>query len=381
MKNISTLIVFASLLALPALAQLDTGIIQGTVTDASGAAIPNATVTITETQTNISYNVVTSGQGNYVSPPLKVGIYSVSASAQGFKTYTRKGITLQVQDRLAVDVRLDVGSRTEQVVVTGGAPLIQSETSSLGEVITAQQVQDMPLNGRNYEQLATLTAGVINTAQGTNGNTAGNFSANGVRGDLNNFVLDGIDNNNNSGGGSQIGVNVDAIAEFKIQTSSYDAEFGRAGGAAMNVVIKSGTNQIHGTAFEFFQNSVLNAQLFFATTPQLSAKYNQPGGTIGFPIIKNKLFFFGDYQLTDSRLPNADLSSVPTPAEVMGNFSAAANPGITNLTTIYDPNTTNAATNTRTPFPRTISFPPRRSHPSARDTRICIQCQTCRERR
>ena len=320
MKNSHALLALAALLALPAIAQLDTGIIEGTVRDASGAAIPNAAITITETQTNIAYNVTSSGQGNYVSPPLKVGTYSVSATAPGFKTYTRAGLTLQVQDRLAVDAKLEVGAKTEQIVVTGEAALIQSETSSLGQVITAQQVVDMPLNGRSYVTLATLTAGVINTAAGTNGNTAGAFSSNGVRGDLNNYVLDGIDNNNNGGGSAELGVNVDAIAEFKIQTSSYDAEFGRSGGAALNVVIKSGTNQIHGTAFEFFQNAVLNAQAFFATTKALSTKYNQGGGTIGFPIIKNKLFFFGDYQITDSRAPAVDLSTVPTLAERGGRF-------------------------------------------------------------
>ncbi len=345
----------AGLLVLPAVAQLDTGIIEGTVRDASGAAVPNASVTITETQTNINYNVASSSVGNYVSPPLKVGIYSVTATAPGFKTYTRSGITLQVQDRLTIDAKLEVGASNQQVVITGEAPLIQADTSSLGEVITAQQVVDMPLNGRNYEQLATLTAGVIDTSKNnTNGNTAGAFSSNGVRGDLNNYVLDGIDNNNNSGGGSQLGVNVDAIAEFKIQTSSYDAEFGRAGGAALNVVIKSGTNEVHGTLFEFFQNAYLNAQSFFATTRALSTKYNQPGGTLGFPIIKNKFFFFGDYQLTASSRPSVDRSSVPTLAERNGDFSAADNPGIAGLHTIYDPNTTNVANQTRQPFPGNI---------------------------
>ncbi len=144
------------------------------------------------------------------------------------------------------------------------------------------------------------------------------------------------------------------LLNSRFKTSSYDAEFGRSGGAALNVVIKSGTNQIHGTAFEFFQNAVLNAQAFFATTKALSTKYNQGGGTIGFPIIKNKLFFFGDYQITDSRAPAVDKSTVPTVAERNGDFSAAGNPGITGLKTIYDPNTTNAAALTRSPFPNNV---------------------------
>jgi hypothetical protein len=199
--------------------------------------------------------------------------------------------------------------------------------------------------------MATLTTGVIDTSQNnTNGNTAGAFSANGVRGDLNNYVLDGIDNNSNDNGGSTQQVNLEAIAEFKIQTSSYDAEFGRAGGAALNVVIKSGTNQIHGSVFEYYQNAYLNAQDFFATTKALSTKYNQPGATLGFPIIKNKLFFFGDWQLTDQHTPRANRSTVPVAGEATGNFSG----GIHGVNTIYDPNTFNAATGLRQPFPNNI---------------------------
>jgi outer membrane receptor protein involved in Fe transport len=338
---------FLVCLGLPVWAQVDSGIIVGTVRDASGAVIPNASVVVNETQTNNRSEVVTNKDGEYVSPPLKVGTYSVMVQAPGFKTYTRQGITLNVQDRLRVDPQMEVGGRTEQVVVSGEVAPVQTDTSSLGQVISSQQIVDMPLNGRNYASLATLTTGVINTSTGTNGNTAGAFSSNGTRGDLNNYILDGIDNNNNSGGGAQIGVSVDAIAEFKIQTNSYDAEFGRSGGAALNVVIKSGTNQIHGSIFEFFQNAYMNAQNYFATTKTLSSKYNQPGVTIGGPIKKNKLFFFGDYQLTDSRTPAVDLSSVPVGNEVNGDFSSLGK-------AIYDPNTYNPVTNTRLQFPGNI---------------------------
>jgi outer membrane receptor protein involved in Fe transport len=329
-------------------AQVDSGNIVGTVRDASGASIPGAVVTITETQTNNNFDVQTDKDGNYVSPPLKVGTYAVNVAAPGFKIYKREGISLNVQDRLRVDAQMEVGGKTEQILVSGEIAPVQTDTSSLGQVISAQQVVDMPLNGRNYVNLASLTTGVINTSTGTNGNTAGAFSSNGTRGDLNNYLLDGIDNNNNSGGAAELAVNVDAIAEFKIQTNSYDAEFGRSGGAALNVVIKSGTNQIHGSLFEFFQNAYMNAQNFFATTKTLSSKYNQPGVTMGGPIKKNKLFFFGDYQLTDSRTPAVDRSSVPVAGEVSGNFN------VSGVKTIYDPNTYNATTNTRLPFPGNI---------------------------
>jgi len=331
----------------PLWGQVDSGNVVGTVRDASGAAIVGAAVTITETQTNNRFDLKTDKQGDYVSPPLKVGTYSVTIEAPGFKTYTRAGIILNVQDRRRIDAQMEVGGRTEQIVVSAEAAAVQTDTSSLGQVISSQQVVDMPLNGRNYVNLASLTAGVIDTSTGTNGNTAGAFSSNGTRGDLNNYILDGIDNNNNSGGGAQLGVNVDAIAEFKIQTNSYDAEFGRSGGAALNVVIKSGTNEFHGSVFEFFQNSYMNANNFFATRT-LSSKYNQPGVTLGGPVKKNKMFFFGDYQLTDSRTPAVDLSSVPVGNEVNGDFAVAG------VKTIYDPNTYNPVTNTRSPFPGNV---------------------------
>ena len=327
-------------------AQVDRGVIEGTVRDATGGVVPKAAVTITETQTNNRFEVVADAQGAYVSPPLKVGTYSVSVSAAGFKVYTRQGIVLNVQDRLRVDAAMEVGGTTEQVLVVGDVPPVQTDTSSLGQIITEQVVEEMPLNGRNYINLATLTAGVIYTNTGTNGNVGGAFSSNGTRATLNNYMLDGIDNNSNDGGANEVPTNVDAIAEFKIQTNSYDAEFGRSGGAALNVVIKSGTNQIHGSVFEFFQNAYLNAQNFFATTKALSTKFNQPGVTFGAPIIKNKLFFFGDYQLTDTRTPTIARSSVPTAAQIAGNFSA---PG---LKTIYDPNSTSGGT--RTAFPGNI---------------------------
>jgi hypothetical protein len=361
--TISFFCFFGCLIA-PAWAQVDSGIIAGTVRDASGASMTGATVTITETQTNNRFDVTTDKQGDYVSPPLKVGTYSVSVEASGFKTYTQSGIMLNVQDRLRVDPRMEVGRQTDQITVTTEVAPVQTDTSSLGQVITGDKAAELPLNGRNYINLASLTAGVVNTASGTNGNTttngntAGAFSSNGTRGDLNNYMLDGIDNNNNSGGSAQLGVNVDAIAEFKIQTNSYDAEFGRSGGAALNVVIKSGTNDFHGSVFEFFQNGYLNAQNFFATR-KLSSKYNQPGATFGGPILKNKLFFFGDYQLTDSRTPQADRSSVPTPAEINGDFSA--------------PQPTLACR-----F-RVTSFRSRRFLPLAKPSRHCTPRPTCPE--
>jgi hypothetical protein len=340
MKRILRLLAFF-VLATSAFAQLDTGAIVGTLRDPSGAALAAATVTLISQGTNAEWKVQTDDNGEYVSPPLRVGLYSVRAEAQGFKSQTKENVTLQVQDRLRVDFEMVIGSITENIVVSGQAAPIQTETSSLGQVVNSQQITDLPLNGRDYIQLATLTTGVVSTRSGTNGNVGGSstggqnsFVANGARGTLNNFLLDGIDNNSNDNGGVVLRTNVDAIEEFKIQTNSFSSEFGRSGGAALNAVIKSGTNSYHGTVFEFFRNSTLDARNFFEdpSVKKASFKQNQFGGTLGGYIVRNKLFWFGDYQGTRIRNPQTLISSVPTEAARNGDFSGESE-------IIYDPQT------------------------------------------
>jgi outer membrane receptor protein involved in Fe transport len=332
--------VLVVLFSLSLVAQVDTGSIAGNVRDGNGAGLPNATVTFTETSTNGSWKTQTDGSGNYVSVPLRPGVYKVTTDAQGFKTQVRDGLSLRVQDRLRLDFDMQIGSVNENVVVTADTPAVQTDTSSLGQVITAQQITELPLNGRDYIQLATLNTGVVRTSSGTNGNTGGSstggtnsFVANGTRGTMNNFLLDGIDNNSNDNGGVVLRTNVDAIQEFKIQTNSYSAEFGRSGGAVVNAITKSGSNAFHGGLFEFFRNSALDARDYFEdpTTPKASFKQNQFGGMIGGPVIKNKLFWFADYQRTVIRSPITWVSTVPSPAERSGDFSDPSEP------TIYDP--------------------------------------------
>jgi hypothetical protein len=356
------LVVIALLLGTLAYGQADTATIVGTVRDSSGAVIVGGTITVTETDTSTKIVARTDSTGNYVVTPLRIGNYTVAVEAPGFKTETHSGIVLQVQDRLRVDFTMQVGSVNEAVNVQESVPVIETETSALGDVVASQQITDMPLNGRDYTQLATLTTGVIKITENgggingsttaTNGNAGGAFAVNGTRGNLNNFMLDGIDNNSNDNAGNILSTNVDAIQEFKVQTSGYSAEFGRSGGAVINATIKSGTNAFHGTAFEFLRNSALDARGFFAPADQPKAPFrqNQFGGTLGGPIRRNKTFFFVDYQGTRIGTSQTDISTVPTPAEIGGNFStllAGAPAG-----QIFDPQSTTTVNGqtVRTPF-------------------------------
>ncbi len=347
-------LLLACCLSIPALyAQVDTATIAGTLHDPTGAAVPSATIRIVDNATNATTTLRSDNNGGYISPPLHVGNYSVIAEAHGFKTVRRDNVTLQVQDRLRIDFDMQVGQVNESVVVSSEAPPIQTDTSSLGQVLSSRVITELPLNGRDYIQLATLTTGVVGTSAGTNGNTGGSstggqnsFVANGARGTLNNFLLDGIDNNSNDNGGVILRTNVDAIQEFKIQTNSFSAEFGRSGGAAINAIIKSGTNSYHGDVFEFLRNSFFDARDYFEdpATKKASFKQNQFGATIGGPIKRNKLFWFGDYQGTVIRNPMTLVSSVPTAAQRIGDFSGLGND------IIYDPTTYDPATNTRAQF-------------------------------
>jgi hypothetical protein len=339
-------------------AQTTTGSIVGTVTDTSGASVANATVTITNVDTGITNKTITTASGDYVVTPLPVGHYSVTVEAAGFKKSVNGGITLNVQDRIGVNVVLEVGQITETVEVVGAAPSLQTDTSYLGQVVDSQKIVDLPLNGRFFTRLAVLTAGTAPTAPGARDERTGGFSANGVRPYQNNYLLDGIDNNSLSEDLTNeasfvVGPSPDAIAEFKVQTNSMSAEFGRSGGAVMNVTIKSGTNQFHGSVFEFLRNSKLDAKNFFdrPTGPTPPFKQNQFGAAVGGPVEfpgyngKNKTFFFADYQGTRIRTAHTFLATLAPTAWKSGDFSG--------FNTALDPNTTVIGSNgqvTRMPF-------------------------------
>ncbi|HVO62571.1 MAG TPA: TonB-dependent receptor [Terriglobales bacterium] len=333
MKRAILFVAFIYLISTAAttLAQVDTASVVGIIRDSSGAVLAGATATATNIDTGIKTAVKSGPDGNYVITPLKIGRYSVSVEAPGFRTEVRQNIVLDVQQSIKLDFNLQVGSVTETTSVVGETPLIETENASLGDVVAAQQVELLPLNGRRYTDLATLTTGVAKVIEGpvnggsspTNGNTGGSFAVNGTRGDQNNFILDGVDNNSNDNGDVAIISSVDAIAEFKVQTSNYSPEFGRSGGAVVNATTKSGTNQFHGSAWEFLRNEKLDARQYFesSTDPKAPYKQNQFGATIGGPVIKEKVFFFGDYEGTRISQAATTFETVPSVAETQGNFS------------------------------------------------------------
>jgi hypothetical protein len=313
------------------LGQVDRGRMVGRVADASGANVEGARVTIRNLATDQSVEVTTDVSGAYAANLLRIGRYSVTVERQGFKKAVNSKVEVGVSQVIRVDLSLQIGAVTEVVEVTGAAPLLQTETSSLGTIETEKRISDLPLNGRNFIQLAYLGPGANGGMTGSNvsggvfENERANeaLSVNGLRVSNNNFLLNGVDNNEFGLGGVVVLPPPDAIQEFKTEENSMSAEFGR-GGAAVNVVVKSGTNQVHGGLFEFIRNDVLDARNYFASpppTPKPGFKRNQFGGFLGGPIRKDKTFIFGDYQGTRIREALSYVSTVPNAAERGGDFS------------------------------------------------------------
>ncbi|HXM95109.1 MAG TPA: TonB-dependent receptor [Candidatus Dormibacteraeota bacterium] len=311
----------------PALrAQVDTASIVGTVQDPSGAVVQGARITVTNLATNESQTISAGENGAYLFPYLRVGTYSITVEASGFKKAVVSDITLNVQDRKGVDITLEVGSAAEEVKVTESAPLLDTQGADVGHVIDAQQVADLPLNGRRYDELSLLTAGV-NPAPGFVSRAEGTFSINGNSSTQNNFTLDGADNNSyttNQQDQSTQSVQpaVDSLAEFKLQTRDYNVEYGRSAGGVINAAIKSGTNQLHGDVYEFIRNDKLDAKDFFAPPGQsLPFQQNQFGFTLGGPIRRNNTFFFINWEATRIRQAAPIIGTVPTPLMRQGNFT------------------------------------------------------------
>jgi hypothetical protein len=321
----------------PLRAQVDAGAILGTVTDASGSAIHGATVTLTNEGTSATISTTTGNDGNYKFTPVRIGNYKLTVTFQGFETITRPHVSVNVGENVVADFTLKPGNVTTTVEVTAAAPVLQSQDASVGQVIDSRSVNDLPLNGRNFTFLAQLAAGVNTPQADTRGNAAsGAFSANGLRPAQNNYLLDGIDNNSDTvdflnGTNYVVLPPVDAVEEFKVQTSDFSAEFGRSGAAVLNATIKSGTNEFHGDVWEFFRNDKLDAADFFENqhqVPKGDLQQNQFGFTAGGPLYipkvfngKNKVFLFGDYQALRRVQGTILTGSVPSLAERSSGYT------------------------------------------------------------
>jgi hypothetical protein len=374
-----------------AFAQVDAGTILGTVRDNTGAVIAGATVTVENEGTSFTQTTKTSSSGEYVFTPLKIGKYSVEVEDQGFKKQKRTGIVVDIQQQAVSNFTLTVGDVSTEIEVTAAVPILQTESGSVGQVISGQVINDLPLNGRNYTFLARLVPGAtVGQSEGRGLNANGWFTANGTRPAQNNYMLDGIDNNTNdvdflAGAAYVLKPPIDAIGEFKLQTNDFSAEFGRAGGAVLNASIKSGTNQFHGSLWEFLRNDKLDANDFFINAsgqPKGAFKQNQFGFTAGGPIIKNKTFFFGDYEGTRIRqaFPETGFTAPTLTERNSGytNFSdliALQSGSLTDpvsgksypLGTIFDPATTTSIGNgqySRAPFAGNM-IPANRLDPNA----------------
>jgi Carboxypeptidase regulatory-like domain len=331
-----------------AFAQVDQGAIIGAVTDSTGAVVPGAQVSIMETNTGLVLKTKTNSSGNYFFSPVKIGNYTVSASAPGFQTTEEKDIVVHVTDRLNIPLHLQPGKVTETVVVTSEASLMQTQTAEVAMDIDSKFLNDAPLANRNWIFIAQEAPGVTPMVGRGAGN--GDFSSNGQHSEQNNYQLDGVDNNTmNSdyinGSGYNLAPPPDAIAEFKLETSNYSAELGRGHGAVFNATTKSGTNSFHGSVWEYVRNTAFDSKVWNQApgTPVGNFHLNQFGATIGGPIIKNHLFYFGDIQ--NARYVNGatpSTLSVPTARMRRGDFSELLNPTWGNGTcpiVLYTPNT------------------------------------------
>src|SRR5213594_2696700 len=301
-------------------AQTSTATILGTVKDTSGALVPGVSITVKHTESGLTRSVVSGERGGYNVPLLPVGAYEITTTMPGFKQQVRTGINLVVGQEAVVDLTLEVGANTEQVTVTEEAPLVNTTTSSTSGVITEQQVKELPLNGRSFDQLIALNAGVSNATSNTlNGNTWNMFSVAGKRPETNRFIINGIDWVGPSstgqfitayGASNQLLV-VEAVREFNVLGDTYGAEYGKRAGGQISIVTASATNRLHGSAFEFLRNSAFDSRNFFDQTIDTPPyKRNQFGGSLGGPLKKDKMFLFGTYEGYQQRLAVSSASIV-----------------------------------------------------------------------
>jgi hypothetical protein len=312
-----------------------TGTLAGTVLDPAGAVVTAAKVTVANPQTGLSREMLTGSGGDFVFPALPVGVYRVSVEAPGFTRYQQTGVELTADRSVTLPVKLKIGSATESIEVSAGAEMVETRSGALSQVVTEKKILELPLNGRNAAALVLLSPGVVDLRAGNSNGTgdtvqtvtypgAVSVAANGGRADTANYNLDGGSNQDTYTNVNNPFPNPDAVEEFSVQTNSFSAEYGRGSGAIVNVVTKSGTNEFHGSVFEFLRNGDLNARNFFAPS-QDQLKRNQFGGSFGGPVKKNRLFFFGTYQGTQIRdIQTGRSATVLTAAQRNGDFSSVS---------------------------------------------------------
>src|SRR5450631_3335331 len=333
MNIVRNVLAFVMLACLSLSAQQITGNIRGTITDPSGAVIPGAAVSARQAETGLTRDTTTDHDGNYVLQELPIGHYRLQVSATGFQEYVQDGIMLNVNQTASVSARLAVGSEKEQVLVSADAQLIEPTVTSMGKVVQQHELEELPLNGRNFSQRGLLQPGVVPLTPGIaeaggglrNGQA---YSVNGQRPESNKFLIDGANNFNGVDGGFVLKPPVDAISEFRIITHSANAEFGNSLGSTTNIITRSGTNGYHGALWEFLRNDVFDATNYFGKTTE-PLKQNQFGGTFGGPIRKDRSFFFGYFEGFRNRQGETDSSTVPSLAERNGDFSAICTEGFT----------------------------------------------------
>ena len=346
MRRSLALVVIAVMSAFDFYGQSFTGTVIGTVKDQTGAVIPGVEVTITHPETNRRVTATTNTRGEYVSVPLSVGEYRIEAVAKGFKQAIRTGIVLQVQQTAVVDFVLNIGETAERIEVVGNASLLETSAAAVGQVVDNRQIRELPLNTRNVYSLIFLTPGVVGST-GNDHEGVANWAVFGTRRQMMDVVIDGAPaahSTANGFTGLSIFPSVDAIQEFKLLGANFSAEYGRTVGSVLNIVYKSGTNRLHGSAFEFLRNSVLDANGFFANQlgqPLTSFKRNQFGGTVSGPVRKDKTFFLGSFEGLRERRFSSSTYSVPTLLQRDGNFSGTVD-RTGKLVQIFNPFSTRA---------------------------------------
>jgi len=361
-RTIPSAVLAGMLVAVFALSQSFTASIRGVVTDATGASIPRATVTVTDADRNVQYRTITDEEGRYVVTALPPGNYTIAIEASGFKRFVRSAFPLSVQQQATIDAQLEVGEITATVEVAAEAPLLNTTIANLGQVIENKYIISLPNIGRNPMIYVYLTPGVVGSG-GRRGDANTNFVANGARNSTSDVLLDVVTlvtvEQNSGITDLKYAPSIDVVQEFKMQTNFFSAEYGQTGGAVVNMVTRSGTNEFHGTGYYFLRHSDLNANDWFANRAGRAIPYyrrDQLGGVISGPIVKDRTFFLGSLEYTRTKSPLTFTATFPTLLQREGDFSQTRNPA-GQVMTIFNPFDTfvNAAGNLeRRPFPGNV---------------------------